>query len=152
MASSNKSKDKGTRAENALKKLLKEKTGLGWERTPLSGALDAKHMLKGDLYIPGVKNKYCIEVKHYADSAITHLLLSGKNPTLVGWWEQCDREAEENKAIPLLIFKHDRSKWYMAVEDCKLQHKYMTLNTGEYVLDICMLEHWLEVIEPEFIE
>ena len=147
----NKSKDKGTRAENSLKKLLKEKTGLGWERTPLSGALDAKHLLKGDLYIPGEKNKYCIEVKHYAESAINHLLISGVNPQLIKWWEQAEREAMENKALPLLVFKHDRSKWYMAIEDCGLYHKYITLSTPIYKLDICLFEDWLEVVEPEFV-
>lgn len=146
----NKSKDKGTRAENALKTILKNRTGLGWERTPLSGALDAKHLLKGDLYIPGEKNKYCIEVKHYAESAINHLLLSGVNPQLIKWWEQAEREARENKAEPLLIFKHDRSKWYMAIEDCGLLDRSMHLYCENYVIDICMLEDWL-ALGQEFV-
>ena len=39
------SKQKGTRAEILIRNRLIELSGLGWERTPGSGALDPKHML-----------------------------------------------------------------------------------------------------------
>jgi len=52
MAVANKSKAKGTRAETACCVVLRKYTGWNWERIPLSGALDAKHGLKGDVYIP----------------------------------------------------------------------------------------------------
>ena len=69
------SRAKGARAESALKKVLVEKTKLKWERIPASGALSEVHQLKGDLYVPGEKNLYCVEVKSYKESAINHLLL-----------------------------------------------------------------------------
>lgn len=40
------SRDKGSRAETVIKDKLKTLTGLDWQRTPGSGALDAKHLLK----------------------------------------------------------------------------------------------------------
>ena len=44
---------KGARTETTVRDLLKKHTGLAWERVPGSGALDPKHQLKGDLYVPG---------------------------------------------------------------------------------------------------
>lgn len=148
----NKSKAKGTRAETDLVKKLRQHTGLGWERTPQSGALDEKHGLKGDVYVPKKQNKYCVEVKHYAESAIDHLILSGKNPLLIKWWLQTLREADQNEAIPLLIFKHDRSKWYAAIESCSLATEYITINRLSLNFEVCMLDTWLELTKPEFIK
>ena len=96
------SKAKGTRAENAAKGLLIKYTGLDWQRTPSSGALNKAHKLKGDLYLPDCKNKFCIEVKHYKDDHLTSKLLTDKNPQILKWWEQAVRQAEEIDRIPLL--------------------------------------------------
>ena len=54
---------KGARTETTVRDTLRKATGLQWERVPGSGALDEKHGLKGDLYVPGEKNKFCVEVK-----------------------------------------------------------------------------------------
>ena len=54
------SRAKGARGEYLVRDLLREYTNLQFERVPNSGALE---YLKGDLYIPHEKNKYCIEVK-----------------------------------------------------------------------------------------
>ena len=94
----NKSKAKGSRAELALCKYLTPITGWNWERIPLSGSLDAKHGLKGDVYIPKQLNKYCVEVKHYKDDHLTSKMLSSKSPQVLDWWEQTIRETEENEA------------------------------------------------------
>ena len=61
---------KGARAETVVRDELRKLTGLKWERVPGSGALDPKHLLKGDLYVVGEKNLYCVEVKHYKDCHI----------------------------------------------------------------------------------
>ena len=111
------SRQKGRTAETNAKKELIKLTGLGWERTPLSGALSAKHKLKGDLYVPDVRVKYCVEVKHYKDDHLTSKILTNKNPQLQQWWEQTAREAKEIDKEPLLIFKFDRSKWFAAFSD-----------------------------------
>ena len=62
---------KGARTETTVRDLLKKHTGLGWERVPGSGALDPKHLLKGDLYVPGRTNLWCVEVKGYAEDHLT---------------------------------------------------------------------------------
>jgi len=146
----NKSKDKGTRNEAALKKLLRDKTGLKWERTPGSGALDEKHFLKGDLYVPNEKNIYSVEVKAYKDNHLNHTLLLGTNCQLDRWWEQTDRQGEQMEREGLLIFKHDRSKWIcMFQSDTK--PKAIHLYYSKLRTYICRLEEWLELDNPEFI-
>ena len=144
------SKDKGARAETTVRDILRKYTKLQWERTPQSGALDAVHRLKGDLYIPGEKNKYTVEVKHYKDSVINHLLLTSNNHTLKVWWLQTCREAVENKNEPLLIFKHDRSKLYAAQYDFKIDLPTIAVNSNGLLLNIVLLEDWL-YYKPEFI-
>lgn len=111
------SRAKGRQAELKCRDELRKLTGLAWERTPMSGALDAKHMMKGDLYVPQVNTKYCVEVKSYKDDHMTTKLLTGVNPQLFQWWEQAEREANQMNKLPLLIFKHNRSKWFAGFTD-----------------------------------
>lgn len=82
----------------------------------MSGALDPKHMMKGDVYVPQVNTRYCVEVKHYADDHISTKLLTTKS-IFYEWWAQTVREAEQMNKFPLLIFKHNRSKWFAAFYD-----------------------------------
>lgn len=114
------SRAKGRTAELKCRDELRKLTSLQWERTPLSGALDAKHLMKGDLYVPGQNIKYCVEVKHYKDDHISTKLLTSKSPQFMKWWEQTVREAEQMSKEPLLIFKHNRSKWFCAFDNVDL--------------------------------
>ena len=137
-----KSKAKGSRAELLARDLLRSATGLKWERTPLSGALHESHKLSGDIYVPGEKNLYTIEVKHYADSHINHLLINGVNHQIEKWWDQTLREAGENCNSPVLIIKHDRSKFYAVVEKSTLIPR-LSVYRDDASFDIIMLEDWL---------
>ena len=147
------SRDKGARAEAAAKKEFRKYTGLGWERTPSSGALGEQHLLKGDLYVPGEKNLYTIEVKHFKDCQINHLMLSGKNPMILEWWEQAEREARQNGNTPLLVFKHDRSKWFIATDIPEIKCNYLTYkyDPTKHALQISLLDSWL-LIERDYIK
>lgn len=156
------SRAKGRTAETNCRDELRKLTGLKWERTPLSGALDAKHKLKGDLYVPGTNLKYCVEVKHYADDHISTKLLTGKNPTFLEWWEQTVREAGQMDSNPLLIFKHNRSKWFaafcdwdvaIALEDAGKMYLSINNPVGEplhSIIYICLLTDFCE--SEEFTE
>ena len=62
------SRAKGARGEYLVRDLLREQTKLKFERVPASGALE---YLKGDLYVPNERNRFCIEVKNYADSPLS---------------------------------------------------------------------------------
>lgn len=111
------SRQKGARAETQAKDILKKYTKLNWERVPGSGALDEKHGLKGDLYIPNEKNRYCVEVKHYKEDQLTSKILTSKSPIFIDWWNQTVRESKQVNRLPILLFKYDRSKWFIASND-----------------------------------
>lgn len=148
------SRAKGARAETVVRDELRKLTGLQWERIPASGALSAVHQLKGDLYIPGEYNYYCVEVKHYAEDQLSSTYLTGVNPQLSQFWGQTTRESGQVNKKPLLIYKYDRSKLYACMEDLLLEqpsypHRYLYSYEGFY---ITRLEQWISFCKPEWIK
>jgi len=138
------SRQKGGRAESALKKVLRDATGLNFQRTPGSGALNATHMLKGDIYLPNTANRFCIEVKHYKDDHLTSKILTSKTPQLMEWWNQAVRQAAQVDMQPMLFFKHDRGKWFIA-----------TLMDGigeDRCIDIMFEDHFFSIYKVEDID
>lgn len=142
----NKSKEKGTRAELALRNILRRTTGLEWERTPGSGAMNSRYKMKGDLYIPNEKNYYLIEVKHFKEDQLSSRVLTLKDPTLFDWWNKACQQSEDTGMEPLLIYKFDRSKWYV-VSKFEYTGKGLSLNTGENIGHIQDLDSFLEAQE-----
>lgn len=149
------SRQKGARTETLARDMLRKYTGLNWERVPGSGALDPKHQLKGDLYVPGQTNRFCVEVKGYADDHINSSLLTHKTPQLVEWWQQTDRQARQVDKLPLLIFKYDRSKLFVATvayDLDMLENRWLLYsNGGDYEFYIMLLEDWLSGSTVKFI-
>lgn len=147
------SRAKGARTETTVRDLLKKHTGLGWERVPGSGALDPKHLLKGDLYVPGHTNLWSVEVKGYAEDHITSALLTGKTPQLIEFWEQTVRQGKQVEKKPLLIFKFDRSKVFVAFSEMPSSdaYRYLYYNHNTHTFYIALLEDWLVNEQPKFI-
>ena len=150
------SRAKGARTETVARDTLRKYTGLGWERVPGSGALDPKHRLKGDLYIPDQNNRFCVEVKGYAEDHINSGLLTHKTPQLIEWWKQTHRQARQVDKLPLLIFKYDRSKLFVATvvfdNDGLLSKRWLLYNIDDYEFYIFLLEDWLELGNINFIQ
>lgn len=145
---------KGAKAETVVRDTLRKYTNLGWERVPGSGALDAKHGLKGDLYVPNEKNIFCVECKHYAEDHLTSKILSSVNPQLLEWWQQAVRQSVQVTKKPLLIFKHDRSKLFVAFTDMpspEYTHIFIS-HIGAVDFYVSLLEDWLTYEKPKFIE
>lgn len=142
-------REKGARGETIVRDALRKLTGLQWERVPGSGALDPKHKLKGDLYVPGKDCVFCVECKNYAEDHINSKLLTGKSPQLLEWWQQAIRQADQVDKKPLLIFKFDRSKIFVAYEDIPVPglKNICVLDT----LFISLLEDWIHLQKPTFI-
>lgn len=146
------SRQKGARAETLIRDKLRELTKLQWERTPGSGALDAKHGLKGDLYVPNANNLYVVEAKHYAEDHLTSQLLTSKDPQFFIWWSQAVRQGNQVNKIPLLIFKHDRSKIFCAFEDMpSADYRYIFVNALGYEVYVSLLEDYVLNESPKFI-
>lgn len=146
---------KGARTETTVRDTLRKATGLQWERVPGSGALDEKHGLKGDLYVPGEKNKFCVEVKGYAEDHLTSALLSSKTPQLLEFWKQAIRQGKQVGKSPVLIFKYDRSKVFVAWDDLNYMpdgsYPYFFYHRDEYIFYIALLDDWLKHEQPQFI-
>lgn len=144
---------KGATAETKVRNELRLATGLKWERTPGSGALDEKHGLKGDLYVPNETNLFCVEVKHYKDDHFTTTLLTSKTPQIIEWWEQAERQGIQVCRKPLLLFKHDRSKIFAAYEDePQNDFRFVYLNLLGYNFYISLMSEWLKFENPKFIK
>ena len=143
---------KGARAETQIRDQLRLLTNLQWERVPSSGALDPKHGLKGDLYVPNEKNLYAIEVKHYAEDHLTSSILTAKDPTVLTWWEQAVRQGIQVSKIPLLIFKHDRSKIFCAFNDLPTgDYRFMSICANDHYFNVCLLDDFIKHEQPKFI-
>ena len=147
------SKQKGARAELIVRDKLRELTALNWERVPGSGGLHEKHGLKGDLYIPNKENIFCVEVKHYAEDHLSSSLLTSEKPTFIDWWKQTIRESSQVNKTPLLIFKFDRSKLFVAFEDMPTyDYKYIFLQFNPYEIYVATLNDWITKERPKFIK
>lgn len=144
---------KGARTETVVRDLLRKHTGLGWERVPGSGALDPKHLLKGDLYVPGRTNLWCVECKGYAEDHLTSAILTGKNPQLIEFWKQATRQGNQVNKAPLLIFKFDRSKIFVAFEEMpsNSEYRYFFVSAEGYEFFVALLEDWLLHEQPVFV-
>lgn len=149
------SRKKGYAAELKARNELRKLTGLNWERIPMSGALNSVHKLKGDLYVPETRLKFCVEVKHFAEDHLTSKILTGVNPQFLQWWDQTVREANQIDKRPLLIFKHNRSKWFAAFHDSELEFysaevipRYMFIHPEEIsvslLTDFCKIVNMVE--------
>lgn len=142
------SRAKGARGEYLVRDMLREFTGLKFERVPNSGALE---YLKGDLYVPNSKNRFCIEVKNYSESPLTDKVFTAKKTNnLIRWWIKLLRQAAGGDQEPLLFFKYNRSPVFVVTS-------IIPQNTNEWVridwLDcyVLLAEHWLEKENTEFI-
>ena len=146
------SRDKGARAETVIRDALRKQTNLKWERVPGSGALNEKHQLKGDLYVPGEKNLYVVECKHYAEDHLTSAVLTGKSPQLLEWWQQAIRQGVQVSKTPLLIFKFDRSKIFAAFEEIpSAQYRHIFVHVDEHEFFVSLLSDYLLHEQPKFI-
>jgi hypothetical protein len=147
------SRAKGARTETVVRDLLKKYTGLGWERVPGSGALDPKHKLKGDLYVPDKSNVYCVEVKGYADDHVSSAMLTSKTPQIVDFWQQTVRQGIQVDRKPLLIFKHNRSKIFVCFDDMPDTdtYRYLYVNVPPYQFWIAVLDDWITHEKPKFV-
>jgi len=142
------SRAKGARGEYIVRDMLRDYTDLQFERVPNSGALE---YLKGDLYVPHEKNRFCIEVKNYAESPLTDKIFTApKTNNLIKWWKKLKEQAIGGNQEPLLFFKYNRSPVFVVTEEkpVKTLH-YMQIKFLDcYVL---LAEDWLEIEEMDFL-
>jgi Holliday junction resolvase len=143
------SRAKGLRGEYFVRDMLRKHTGHQFERVPNSGALS---YLKGDLYVPSGNNRFCIEVKNYADSPFSDKIFTQpKTNKLVQWWQKLCRQANSMDQEPLLFYKYNRSKVYVctALPPSNVEEFIHLTWLGCYLM---LAESWLEKENVEFLD
>jgi len=141
------SRAKGARGEYLIRDMLREATGYKFERVPASGALE---YLKGDLYVPNEKNRFCIEVKNYADSPLNDSMFTAqKTNNLIRWWKKIVVQAEGGNQEPLLFFKYNRSKPFVVTEIEPEHINYMYINWLNCYISLA--SEWLQHEKVEFL-
>ncbi len=143
------SRAKGARGEYLVRDMLRQATGLQFERVPSSGALE---YLKGDLYVPHAKNRFCIEVKNYEKSPLSDKIFTApRTNNLIKWWKKLEQQAKGGDQEPLLFFKYNRSVVFVVTHilpensDHFLYIKWLEC----YVM---VAEEWLETEQMEFVD
>ena len=143
----NTSKIKGSVYEAKIAKLLTNEFKVEFRRVPLSGAID---YLKGDIWTPKDTAwwPYCIECKHHKDIQWNNFLTSKTTDMLV-FWKQTVREAEVMEKKPLLIFRWNRSKDFIAFDDdLKVEH-YVEVKSFGYHFKVTLLDEWIKKVKPK---
>ncbi len=142
------SRAKGARGEYLVRDMLREATNLQFERVPSSGALE---YLKGDLYVPHAKNRFCIEVKNYENSPLSDKIFTApKTNNLIKWWKKLLIQAERGDQEPLLFFKYNRSPVFVCVgEPPESTDHYIFISFLDCF--VLLAEEWLNKEKVEFI-
>jgi hypothetical protein len=143
----NTSKNKGSAYEAKIAKLLTNEFKVEFRRVPLSGAID---YLKGDIWTPKDTAwwPYCIECKHYKDIQWNNFLTSKTTDMLV-FWKQTLREAEVMDKKPLLIFRWNRSKDFVAFNDELIVDHYVEVKSFGCYFKITLLDEWIKCIKNQ---
>ena len=145
----NKSKAKGSAFEAKLAKALTSEFGKEFRRVPLSGALE---WMKGDIIC--IKDTawfpWCIEAKHYKEIN-WNSLLTAKSADMYSFWEQTQREADVMEKRPLLIFRWDRSKDYVAyaVDDPVQADSYIEVSSFGHSFRIALFTDWVKAVKSQ---
>jgi len=141
------SRAKGARGEYLVRDMLREHTGHQFERVPSSGALE---YLKGDLYVPHAKNRFCIEVKNYAESPLSDKIFTAtKTNNLIRWWTKLEKQAAQGNQEPLLFFKYDRSPVFVCSAFKPSNSEFMYIS--KLACWVMLAEEWLEKETVEFL-
>ena len=142
------SRAKGARGEYLVRDLLRQHTNLQFERVPNSGALE---YLKGDLYVPHEKNKYCIEVKNYSESPLTDKIFTApRTNNLIRWWTKLNIQAAQGNQEALLFFKYNRSPIFVVTAD-KPKNFSLWIDINFLGCYVMVADEWLKNETPEFL-
>ena len=142
------SRAKGARGEYLVRDMLRAHTNLQFERVPSSGALE---YLKGDLYVPHAKNKFCIEVKNYESSPLSDKIFTApRTNNLIKWWKKLEQQAERGNQLPMLFFKYNRSPVFIVTRMEPVYPEYMYISILDCYVSIA--EEWLMMEKVEFLD
>jgi Holliday junction resolvase len=125
MADKINSKQKGSKNERELCKLMQQWTGYDFARVPSSGGLRWKDTdnTVGDLIctdkLHGRRFRFAIETKFYKDINFEHLILGNKTTKINQFWEQATEDGKRAKKEPILFMRYNgmpKQTWFVMVD------------------------------------
>ena len=134
-------KNKGNTFERQVAKILSDKLSLNFERTPSSGAIvggknynkkqntfdqQSMNVFVGDVFCSNGEIKVAIECKSYKSSDNVQSLING-NSFIQKWYDEIVIDAAKVNKTPVLIFKFNRSKIFIASENLPASIVKMTV-------------------------
>lgn len=134
------SRAKGNRGERVAAEVFQKWTGKTFSKVPRSGGLHWKTANSiGDIICTteGHYFPFAIEVKNHKEIDFAQLLIPDlKGVKILEFWEQCSRDAERGKKIPLLLMRYDRlpKEFFFVVmtqEMAKLFHTELALTNSD---------------------
>ena len=114
-------KQKGSRVEREVAKILSKWWGAEFTRTPSSGMFATTHSVQlsrlgvdiaGDIICPK-DFPFNVEVKSRKKIDLFDIARNGKDSELWDWWEQSVRDANNTQKIPIVIFKENGKQFYV---------------------------------------
>lgn len=135
------SRQKGSRNERNVTKLMFVWTGYEFARTPQSGGLHwKKKHTSGDINCiddnHGPRFPFSIECKFHITLDLLHLLddtIGKKSNKITLFWEQCENDAKKHNKIPLLFMRRNGMKSDM---------HFVVMPTNFFLLWLSQLEPW----------
>lgn len=104
------SRSKGARNERRAAELFTKWTGKKFSKTAASGGLNWKASFSiGDIVCTteGHYFPFAVEVKAHKEINFQHLMYDVKGCKIKEFWDQCSRDAERGKKIPMLMMRYD---------------------------------------------
>ena len=135
------SRTKGNKAENLFAKLMLKWTGKKFARVPSSGGLQWKNAhAKGDIVCSEEGHYFpiCVEIKNYKEINFQHLLYL-KEPKILEFWAQCQRDAKICNKAGLLAMRYNRlpkELWFLIISKeifFKFIHPYLDDSEDKYI-------------------
>lgn len=149
---STKSPKKGKRGELKISKILFNKLGIKFKRTPQSGGscLKQDKKLAGDLVTSDPRWKYSIEVKTREDWKIEDFL----NPVAKCWmwWDQACKDASVNKLEPVLICTKSYHKPIVISKVRVSKNLGFVVEHNKDIITLTTLDTWIESIGRDLNE
>lgn len=145
----NKSKAKGSAFEAKIARKFTEAFGKEFKRVPLSGAIE---YLKSDIFVPSDTAwfPYILECKHYKEVKWNGFL-TAKSSDIYKFWEQASNDAVKMDKKPLLVFRWDRSKDFVAYSDQVVVTDYVEVSAFGQKFRISLLDDWIKAIQEQNI-
>lgn len=121
------SKRRGKTYERRVAALLTQLTGINFRKVPSSGGWNKQGLVvleqqfSGDVVCDNSNFKFSVEAKNRTNFSLISALSNPDTAPFTEWWYQCCTDANTIGLLPMLIFKPDNQKDFVALSKTTLK-------------------------------